>query len=200
MKRRVLLLAPLALSACGGLLPTQKYIPRVNWPLDPAPPAQLPANPSGPVLMVRTLSAAPGLDQLGLQSLAPDGSLVVDAYNLWAADPAAAATQALINWLQASGAFSAVVSPGSRLTPDFIVEGELTELLADPAAGRARAVVTLVVIKPAGSVTGAALPIAQRRITGTAPLAGGTPAAQAAAQNAALADALARAVAVVRAP
>ena len=109
MNRRLLLLAPLALSACGVLLPTQKYIPQVNWPLDPSPPAPPPANPSGPVLMVRPLSAAPGLAQLGLQSLAPDGSLIVDSYNLWAADPAAAATQSLIDWLQAAGAFSAVV-------------------------------------------------------------------------------------------
>jgi cholesterol transport system auxiliary component len=200
MNRRFLLLSPLALASCVGLLPAQTYIPRINWPLDPAPPAQLPANPSGPVLMVRTLAAAPGLDQLGLQSLAPDGSLVVDAYNLWAADPAAATTQALIDWLQASGAFSAVVSPGTRLTPDLIIEGELTELLADPDAGQARAVLTLVIIKPAGTLTGTALPIAQRRLTGTAPLTGATPAAQAAAQNAALANALSQAVALIRSP
>ncbi|NNM56658.1 ABC-type transport auxiliary lipoprotein family protein, partial [Acidocella sp.] len=139
----------------------------------------------------------PGLDQTGLQSLAPDGSLNIDYYNNWAAAPADAATQALLTWCQASGAFSAVIQPGSRLNPGLIVEGELTQLLANPASGQATAVLTLAVIKPAGGITTAALPLAQQRITGTAPLSGAIPAAQAAAQNAALASALTQAVALL---
>ncbi|GLR68011.1 hypothetical protein GCM10010909_26920 [Acidocella aquatica] len=188
------LCAPLALSACASLLPAQKYIPRTTWPLDPQPPAQNPANPSGPILMVRAITAAPGLDQQGLQSLAPGGSLNIDYYNNWAAAPADAVTQALINWTQASGAFSAVISPGSRLTPALILEGELTTLLADPEKNQATAVLTLVVIKPAAGLTASALPLVQERITGTAPLQGATPAAQAAAQTAALANALTQAI------
>jgi cholesterol transport system auxiliary component len=197
MKRRMVLLAPLALGACSTLLPVQKYIPRVNWPLDPAPPAQHAANPAGPVLLVRDIQAGPGLDQQGVQSLKADGSLNVDYYNLWAVNPADAVTQALLTWAQASGDFAAVVSPGSRLTAGLILEGELTELVADTTAGQARAVLTLVVIKSGGSVAAAALPLAQERITGTAPLQGATPAAQVAAQSAALADALGQAVALV---
>ena len=60
MNRRTVLLAPLVLTACGSLLPKQKYAARINWPLAPQPPAQNPANPSGPVLMVRAITAAPG--------------------------------------------------------------------------------------------------------------------------------------------
>ncbi|MDD2795551.1 ABC-type transport auxiliary lipoprotein family protein [Acidocella sp.] len=197
MNRRFACLALLALSACTSLLPAQKYIARTSWPLAPQPPAQNPANPSGPILMVRAISAAPGLDQTGLQSLAPDGSLNIDYYNNWAAAPADAATQALLTWCQASGAFSAVIQPGSRLNPGLIVEGELTQLLANPASGQATAVLTLAVIKPAGGITTAALPLVQQRITGAAPLVGATPAAQAAAQNAALASALVQAVALL---
>ena len=198
MNRRLILLAPFALTACASLLPKQKYIARINWPLDPQPPTQNPANPSGPILLVRPITAAPGLDQQGLQSLAPDGSLTIDYYNNWAVQPADAVSQALINWCQASGAFSAVITPGSRLTPTLIVEGELTQFLADPAHGQATAVLTLVLIKPAaGLATTTALPLAQSRITGVAPLTGTTPAAQAAAQSSALANALAQATALI---
>jgi cholesterol transport system auxiliary component len=197
MKRRATLLAPLALTACGSLLPHQKYIPRVNWPLDPSPPTSLPSATAGPVLLVRDLIAAPGFDQQGLQSLQPDGSIAVDYYNLWAAPPAQAVTQALITWCQASGEFSAVVSPGSRLTPNLILEGALTELLADLGAGQGRAVLTLVVIRPSIQLGATALPLAQLRLTGTAPLSGQGAAAQAAAQSAALANVLSQAVTLV---
>ena len=198
MNRRFLLLAPLALSACAGsLLPKQKYIPRIDWPLNPPPPAQHAANPAGPVLLVRDINAGPGLDQQGVQVLQPDGSLVIDNYNLWAVAPADAVSAALAQWCEASGAFAAVVTPGSRLTAPLIVEGELTELDADTGAGQARAVLTIVVIRNSGGISAAALPLAQQRITGTAPLSGATPAAQVAAQRAALASALTQAVALV---
>ncbi len=197
MNRRLILCAPLALSACASLLPAQKYIAHTNWPLAPAPPAQNPANPSGPILMVRAITAAPGLEQQGLQSLAPDGSLNIDYYNNWVAPPADALTQALLSWAQASGVFSAVIAPGSRLTPAFILEGELTTLLADPAKNQATAVLSLVLIKPATGLTLSARPLVQRCITGAAPLSGATPAAQAAAQNAALASVLTQAMALL---
>jgi ABC-type uncharacterized transport system auxiliary subunit len=197
MNRRLILLAPCALAACTSLLPAHKYIARTSWPLDPQPPVQNPASPSGPILMVRSITAAPGLDQQGLQSLAPDGSLKIDYYNNWAVEPADAVTQALISWCQASGAFAAVIPPGSRLTPTVIVEGELTQFLADPARAQASAVLTLVLIRPASGITTAALPLAQTRLTGTTPLMGGTFAAQAAAQSAALANVLAQSVALI---
>ncbi len=198
MKRRATLLAPLALTACGSLLPRQKYVPRINWPLEPAPPATLPAPANGPVLLVRDLVAAPGFDQQGLQTLQSDGSISADYYNLWAASPPQAVTQALINWCQASGVFSAVVSPGSRLTPNLILEGTLNELLADLGGNQARAVLSLIVIKPNISLGATALPLAQAQITGTAPLKGQTPEDQVEAERAALASALGQAVALVR--
>jgi ABC-type uncharacterized transport system auxiliary subunit len=193
MRRRLMLLAPMALTACASLLPAQKYVARTDWPLEPEPPSHAPASANGPVLMVRPISAAPGLDARGVQSIAADGSLTVDYYNLWAVDPAEAVTQALLDWTQASGVFSAVITPGSRLDATLILEGELTELVADPAHNEARAVLTLVVIKAAGTT----LPLAQVRLAGTAPLNGTDPAAEVAAQSAALASVLAQAVALV---
>jgi hypothetical protein len=58
-------------------------------------------------------------------------------------------------------------------------------------------VLTLAVLKNSGSFSAGALPLAQSRITGTAPLTGTTPAAEVAAQRAALASALGQAVALV---
>src|SRR5271165_5481868 len=126
-RRRYILAAPLALAGCASLLPAQKYTPRISWPLQPPSPAMAAPAAGGPVLMIRPIAAAPGLDARGLQSLAANGSLKLDYYNLWAVPPADAVTQALLDWSQASGTFSAVVTPGSRLSPALIVEGELTE-------------------------------------------------------------------------
>jgi cholesterol transport system auxiliary component len=197
MKRRFILAAPLGLAACGSLLPAQKYVPTTVWPLAPPPPPLQPVNQAGPVLLVRDLSAAPGLNDQSLHTLRVDGSLEISYYNRWAVPPADAATAALAAWAEASGVFSAVVAPGSRLTPGLIIEGELSEFVADTAARQARAVLTLVVIRNAGTAVATARPLAQSRITGSAPLAGLAPPALVAAQRAALANALAQAVALL---
>jgi cholesterol transport system auxiliary component len=197
MRRRLMLTAPLLLAGCGSVLPAQKYVPQVDWPLNPQPPNWQAANPAGPVLLVRDLAAGPGLDEQGLQSLRADGSLDISYYNHWAVPPADAATAALTNWAEASGAFSAVVGTGTRLSPGLIVEGTLTEFVADLPAGQARAVLTLVIIGNSGGITAKSRPLAQQRITGTAPLSGSDAGAQVAAERAALADALGQAVALL---
>jgi cholesterol transport system auxiliary component len=197
MRRRLMLTAPLVLAGCSSVLPAQKYVPQVDWPLDPQPPNWQAANPGGRVLLVRDLAAGPGLDEQGLQSLRADGSLDISYYNHWAVPPADAATAALTNWAEASGAFAAVVGTGTRLTPGLIVEGTLTEFVADLSAGQARAVLTLVIIGNSDSIAAKALPLAQARVTGTAPLSGSGASAQVAAERAALADALGQAVALL---
>ncbi len=197
MQRRLILTSPLWLAGCGSLLPTQKYVPPVEWPLQPAPLVNNPPNPNGPILLVRDLAAAPGLNEQGLRSLRTDGSLDVAYYNRWAVSPADAATASLTAWAQASGAFSAVVNTGSRLTPAFIVEGELTEFVADLGSGQARAVLSLVVIANADSLAAKPHPLAQQTITGTAPLHSGDSAAEVAALQGALANSLGQAVSLL---
>jgi cholesterol transport system auxiliary component len=198
MKRRLILLSPLALSACGGLLPAPSYIPRTNWPLQPTPPATEPPNPAGPILLIRAIAAAPGLDVQGIRALAADGSLTVDYYNLWAVNPADAATQALIAFTQASGAFAAIVSPGTRLTPSLILEGELTEFLADTPASTFRAALSIVVIKNSPGLASPDIPLTQQTLTASIPLTSTTPSAEAAAGVQALASLATQAVAVLR--
>lgn len=194
MKRRFLVAAPVLLTGCASILPQQKYIARTSWPLDPQPPQFLPPKPAGKVVLVRNLSAGPGMSDLAIQTLNPDGSVTMSYYNQWAVAPANAATQVLQSWLTASGAFSAVVSPGSRLMPGLIVEGELTQLVSDLGRNKALAVLTLVVIRDQGGNT---RPLAQQRIVGSAPLSGSGYEEQVHAQNAALADAMGQAVRLV---
>ena len=40
MKRRIVLAAPILLAGCASVLPKQKYIPRVSWPLNPQAAAE----------------------------------------------------------------------------------------------------------------------------------------------------------------
>jgi cholesterol transport system auxiliary component len=194
MKRRWIVAAPVLLAGCASILPKQKYIPMVSWPLNPQPPNTNPANEAGKVLLLRGLDAGPGMSSQGIQTLQPDGSVSSSYYNQWAVAPADAAVEVLGNWLTASGAFSAVISPGSRLTANLIVEGEFSELLSDIGAGQAKAVLTLVVIQ---SVSGNTRPLAQQRIEGVAALNGTDFAAQVAAQTAALANAMQKAVGLI---
>ncbi|MGE4480529.1 ABC-type transport auxiliary lipoprotein family protein [Acidocella sp.] len=193
--RRFILAAPLGLVACSSLLPRQKYVPRTIWPLQPPPSGNGATMSTGPVLLVRGITAGPGLERRGLQSLLTGGDLKIDYYNLWAVPPADAVTQGLVSWAQASGLFSAVVTPGTRLTPGLIVEGELTELLTDIPARQARAAMSLLVIKPAGNLGGFAQPLGQVKLTAAQPVHGTGAAAQAAAQTQAVASLLAQAMA-----
>ncbi len=197
-RRHVLLATPLILTGCGGILAKEPYVARNDWPLaPPAPIGDGGVQPGGGIVQVQGIGAGPTLSQQrGLITLLADGTIHQGYYNRWAAAPAQATTAALIAWLQGSGAFAAVVGDGSSLTPTLIVEGTLDTLLADPAAKLARATLTLVVARPTGI---GETPVAQRRLSAAAPLAGDTAPALVAAQRAALAAVLAQAVAMVRA-
>jgi len=105
-----------------------------------------------------------------LRVSSPDGTVQVDFYAEWAALPAEGAEQALRRWLIDSRLFSAILAPGSRLNPDFIMEGELTTLIADQGQGVARAELTLLLIDERN---GSRL-VGQLVSEGTAPLPGGT--------------------------
>ncbi|MCF3948152.1 PqiC family protein [Acidiphilium sp. AL] len=192
-RRHLLLAAPLALAGCGDLLAKQPYTARTDWPIAPEPGIAAAGSRRG-VVLVRGIQAGPALGDRGLITLQADGSIHRGYYNRWAVPPAQAVTASLIAWLQASGEFSAVVGEGSALSPALIVEGTLDTLLADPTRHVARAALTLVVAKPVGI---GERPLAQRRLTATAPLAGPTAPDLVAAQRAALAGVLRQAVAMV---
>ncbi len=145
MNRRALLAAPAVLAGCS-ILPNRPYLEKREWPLDPRRPVALPPRPGGPVLLVRTLRAAPGLDARGLEVLQADGSIRTHFYEEWSVPPADAVEDALRRWLGAAGLFGAVLAPGSRARADLALEGELLTLLALPAGRVSRASLGLVLL------------------------------------------------------
>lgn len=144
MRRRAVLAGALALAGCG--LSERPYTEKREWPLVVRRPASLPLRPRGRVLLVRSIRAGPGLEERGLQSLQPDGSLHIDFYDEWAVPPAESVESDLRQWLADAGLFRAVIAPGSRLSADLVMEGALTAFLANPSAGTARATLSLVLI------------------------------------------------------
>lgn len=186
MRRRWLLAGTAALGGCS-VLPQTSYVQRRDWPLVARREPTSRRRTGGPVLLVRTIEAAPGLEQRGLQWLTPDGSVHVDFYEQWAVPPAQAVDEAVRHWLENAGLFSAVVAPGSRLNPDFVLEGELDALIADPKAGTARVALALVLLDQRTSHTKVLL---QRTVSAERKLSADTPPAIVEAEKAALVEVL----------
>lgn len=143
--RRLTLAGTLSLAGCS-LLPSQPYTQRRDWPLVVRRPVTLPPRRNGKVLLVRSVRAAPELETRGLQWLQQDGSVHIDYYEQWAVPPAQAVGDDLRQWLAASGIYSAVLAPGSRLTADLVLEGELNTFMADLPAGVGRADLAVVLV------------------------------------------------------
>ncbi len=169
MTRRLMLIAPLALAACS-VLPDRPYVETMRFPLEPRRDAPPRTGRGRRSLLVRTIRAGAGMETRSLRTIRPDGTESLDFFAEWAAPPAEAAEQALRRWLLESRLFSAILAPGSRVTPDFVIEGELTRLAAEQGAGLARAEMTLLLVDERN---GSRL-VGQMVSTGTAPLASGT--------------------------
>ena len=145
MKRRALIAAAASLAGCS-VLPARPYLVKRDWPLEVVRPVSLPPRPGGKTLLVRSLRAAPGLEQRGLQIVQDDTSIHVDFYEEWSVPPADAVEDALRRWLAVSGLFAAILAPGSRATADYALEGELLSLLAIPAQNREQASLNVVLL------------------------------------------------------
>jgi len=183
-------LGPVVMAAGCSVLPAAPYTQRRDWPILVPRPDPLPPRAGGPVLLVRTVTAAPGIDRRGLLTLQPDGSMRVDFYEQWAVMPADGVEEALRQWLAGSGLYSAVIEAGSRLSPDLVLEATLTQFWAAPGAGKADVALALVLLDQRRGGSRVRL---QRTVTGQAPLTGSDAPAEAHAVLAALADAFAQA-------
>jgi len=203
-RRAALLLAAVALTGCS-VLPERPYQEVQRFVLRPERPETAPPALRGPVLLVRGLRGAPGMEARGLRILRPNGVVEVEYWSEWAAPPVEATEDSLRQWLAASGLFSAVVGPGSRLRPDLVLEGELLRLHAEPAQGIARAGLSVLLLRQQRGDAGDLRIAGQFPMDGTAPLPGGARSAgqvasseAAAAMVAALGDALGRLEAALR--
>jgi ABC-type uncharacterized transport system auxiliary subunit len=95
----------------------------------------------------------------------------------------------LRQWLADAGLFGAVVAQGSRLTADFVLEGELNTFVADLTAGVGRVALALVLLDQR---QGAAKVLLQRTETAEVRLADNEAPAIAEAMRAAIVEMLRR--------
>lgn len=181
MKRRLVLSLPLLAGGCS-ILPDRPFIDSQRFGLEPrrvGPPGAR----SRHALLLRTMRAAPGLEARGLRRLRPDGSVALAPYEEWVAPPAELAELALRQWLAASGRFTAVTAPGSRLATSLILETELLVLQIEPNSARA-ALAALLLTQ--GVELGNPRPLGQTTVEARFSVeSGATAAAQAAAMQAA---------------
>jgi cholesterol transport system auxiliary component len=171
IRRRTVFAALAGLAGCS-VLPQPKYVQQTQWPLAVQRARAVPSPAKGKVLLVRDMSAGPGLDQRGLQWLESNGSVHVDFYNQWAVSPAAGVTSDLQQWLVGSGLFSAVVGASSGLVPDLILDTELTQFVADPRNLTAHAAAQITLIDAHAVPSRVVL---QRTVTGEARMPADTP-------------------------
>ncbi len=188
MLRRLLLVAPL-MAGCS-VLPDRPFVETRRFPLDPRRPPGAPGGQARRTLLVRTIRPGAALETRNLRTIRPDGTESLDFYAEWAAPPADSAEQALRRWLIDARIFAAILAPGSRVTPDYVLEGEITQLAAMQGEGIARAELTMLLVDERN---GSRL-VGQMVSSGTAPLPGGTaaptPEQAAEAMRAALGNAL----------
>ncbi len=167
--RRFLLTLPVLLAGCS-VLPDRPYVETLRFPLEPRRSAAPRSGRARRTLLIRTIRAGAGMETRNLRTIRPDGTESLDFYAEWVAPPAEGAEQAMRRWLLDSRLFSAILAPGSRVTPDFVLEGEITRLEAVQAEGIARAEMTLLLVDER---SGSRL-VGQMVSNGTAPLASGT--------------------------
>jgi cholesterol transport system auxiliary component len=129
-RRAALLGLPLLAAGCANPL-SRPFPEKALFVLDVRRPQRLPPNPRGRVLVLRSVTPAPGVELRGLVTRLPGGQQRADFWNEFFAPPASLVQDQLRSWLADSGLFAAVVDPGTRATPALALEPVLNGLFAD---------------------------------------------------------------------
>ena len=87
-----------ALTGCS-VLPSRPYQEVQRFTLSPQRPQSESPPAHGPVLLLRSLRAAPGLDARGLRLVGPDGQVVIGYWSEWTAPPPELVEEAMRRWL-----------------------------------------------------------------------------------------------------
>ncbi len=159
MKRRLVFGLPILVAGCS-VLPDRPFIESQRFTLEPRR-AGPPRARSRHALLLRSMRAAPGLELRGLRRMRADGTMEVAPYEEWVAPPADLVELALRQWLVASGRFTAVTAPGSRLTTSLILE---TELLVLQIEGNFARVSLAALLLGQGGSLGEARPLGQTTV------------------------------------
>jgi cholesterol transport system auxiliary component len=131
-RRAALLGLPALVAGCANPL-SRPFPEKALFVLDVRRPQRLPPTPRGRVLVLRSVTPAPGVELRGLVTRLPGGQQRADFWNEFFAPPAALVQDQLRTWLADSGLFSAVVDQGTRAAPSIALEPVLTGLFADGA-------------------------------------------------------------------
>lgn len=134
MKRRLWMpLLAGSLAGCGGLLPKPPTPPSRYALDDGTADAAIGPTPAAnaPVLLIAQARAAPGFDTAQMRYLGASTALQAYTQSEWVAPPAEMLTPLLLQALQRSGAFRAVVLAPSSARADLRLETELVRLQQD---------------------------------------------------------------------
>lgn len=146
LPRRGLMLATLlTLGGCSVLRPTKAPEP-VVYTLNAATPRTAPARraaATAPVLLVQPTRAAAGFDSPRILYRREAHRLDAFAYSEWAEPPARMLAPLLLDALEHTGAFRAVVVSTGAAAADYRLDTELVELLQDFSTRPSRVVLRL---------------------------------------------------------
>lgn len=133
---------PLALAACAQQAPPKDRFYRLETP---ALAARF-AAPALGVVEVSRFTTDGVLSERPLAYQDGDGSLGRYRYDLWAEPPTALLQNALVDSLRQSGISHTVITPETRVPPDWMVRGRLNRFEMRAGAGKAVASLELAVV------------------------------------------------------
>jgi ABC-type uncharacterized transport system auxiliary subunit len=128
MRRAPVLLAVLALAACGLSRPAVERTQYLLAATRDAPAAQA-AKPVA--IKVRPLRADPLYERQEFLYRVDGQRVISDFYNEFAERPDAMITSAVIGWLKSARLFAAVIEPGVPADAPYILDGSVTALYGD---------------------------------------------------------------------
>lgn len=140
MRRRALVATAALLAACSNPL-SRPYAEKRLYVLTAQRNGGLPAPARGRALVVRSVTASPGMEGRGLVTRRPGNVQESDFWNEFFTAPAAMVQDAIRQWLSESGLFTAVLDQGSAGRADLALESVLVAAIGDgtdPAAPVAR--------------------------------------------------------------
>ncbi|HET9596986.1 MAG TPA: ABC-type transport auxiliary lipoprotein family protein [Anaeromyxobacteraceae bacterium] len=186
MKAGAAAAAAAALLAGAGCLSRPAFVPK-TYSIDAPAQARTVDDPSAPVLEVRPVEVAAGLDDPELLYRLEGHRLERDPYAVLAAPPGEVLTQAVEGHLRGAGVARSVVEAGSAVPADFLVDVHALDLTGDFSRPDAPAGVVVLQFRVRPAAGGGA-PILDRIYESRRPLPRRTAGAVVAAWNDGLAE------------
>lgn len=134
----------LLLSGCAGIQPFESGQLKSHLLDADFGPAVLVAD--GPVVLVSQMDERPGYNSRNMLYVSNQGELMSFGRNIWVAPPSDMLTPLVVQSLESTGQFGAVVSPAAALSSDYRLVTELVRLEQDFTAAPSRVILGIRVI------------------------------------------------------